>query len=500
MKKKIIFNKNFFKKSTIFFIFAIIFSSISLVNHYNFRTYAFDLGIRNNAIYDYAHFRFNDCMLMQPQFENVLSDHFQIFPIILSPFYYVFGSWTFLIFQIIFILFGGMGIKKLIFFMTKNERLSNMSLIHFFSIWGIYSALSFDFHDNVIGAMLLSWFIYFVFKENWKFAGIFLFFILISKENVAFWMFFVNLGLLSLFYKKEKNIKFISIFAIISLIYFLFIVKFVMPSLANESREYLHFKYNAIGENMSEAIKNIISKPKYIFSLLFENHLKNPGYFGIKSELHFIVLLSGGIFLIIEPRFLIMLMPIYAQKLFNNDMGKWGLNYQYSIEFVPIFTFAFFYCVANSQKMPYLQKFKNKNFKYILAYIFVISTIITTISTMDNRVSKWYSPDNLRFYSKKHYFRNFDVSDVHKKLKLIPENAILSAQGSLVPHLSFRDFIYLFPTVKNSNFIAILKSDENYYPLNKDKFLKKVSEYKNSKDWGIFYEDENLIFLEKIEF
>jgi len=134
-------------------------------------------------------------------------------------------------------------------------------------------------------------------------------------------MFFVNLGLLSLFYKKEKNIKFISIFAIISLIYFLFIVKFVMPSLANESREYLHFKYNAIGENMSEAIKNIISKPKYIF--------------------------SGGIFLIIEPRFLIMLMPIYAQKLFNNDMGKWGLNYQYSIEFVPILTFAFFYCVAN---------------------------------------------------------------------------------------------------------------------------------------------------------
>lgn len=119
----------------IFLIFGILYSCISFVNHYNFRTYGWDLGINNNAIFDYAHFRWNDCMIMQPSFTNVLSDHFSLYPILVAPFYWIFGTWTMLVFQILAILFGGLGIYKYVRRLSENETLSRIALLHFFTIW-----------------------------------------------------------------------------------------------------------------------------------------------------------------------------------------------------------------------------------------------------------------------------------------------------------------------------------------------------------------------------
>ncbi|HEY4799718.1 MAG TPA: DUF2079 domain-containing protein, partial [Bacteroidia bacterium] len=90
--------------------FATAYSLLSLVNHYNFRTYAYDLGVQNSALWDYAHFRFNNCTLIQPELKNYLSEHFELFIMLLAPFSFVFGTYTLLIFQIVAVLFGGFGV------------------------------------------------------------------------------------------------------------------------------------------------------------------------------------------------------------------------------------------------------------------------------------------------------------------------------------------------------------------------------------------------------
>ncbi|MGB0432144.1 MAG: DUF2079 domain-containing protein [Bacteroidia bacterium] len=89
--------------------FAVFFGLITFVNHYQFRTSSDPLGIYTNAIYDYAHFRANDCKLLTPLnaeletpfFDNKLSDHFTPIQFIIAPFYYIFGTYTLLIFQLI---------------------------------------------------------------------------------------------------------------------------------------------------------------------------------------------------------------------------------------------------------------------------------------------------------------------------------------------------------------------------------------------------------------
>ena len=483
---RITFNKN----RSVYFIllfFGIIFSSVSLVNHYNFRTYAYDLGIYNNAIYDYAHFRWNDCMLMQPQFKNILSDHFNLLIIFISPLYWIFGSYTLLVVQIAAILFGGYGIFLFFRSRTDKEYIPLLAMIHFFSIWGIYSALSFDYHDNVVGTMFVPWFFYYFDKQDWKKALLFFSLLLISKENMALWAIFIGIGLVLLNLKDRQKQKYAALFSVLAAVYFIVIVKAVIPSFANDSREYLHFKYAALGNNFSEAFVTIIKHPGYVFNLLFENHLKDPDANGIKSELHYMILISGGYTLLYRPQYLIMLIPIYAQKLFNDDYVKWGLNVQYSIEFVPVLTIALFSWLLTIERK-----------KYAL-YVSVIATALTfysTISALDHRVSKWYSPEANRFYSGSHYKRDFDVKKMHAALKLIPDNAVVSAQSPLVSHLAFRDFIYQYPDVFNSEYI-LLSEKESTYPLSQEEYNKKKNEYLNSTEWEIIYNENPLLIFKR---
>ncbi|MBS1765312.1 MAG: DUF2079 domain-containing protein [Bacteroidetes bacterium] len=452
--------------------FGLVFSSISLVNHYNFRTYAWDLGINNNAIYDYAHFRWNDCMIMQPQFKNILADHFSLLPLLVSPLYWLFGSYTMLIFQIVAILLGGVGIFKYFKARSSNFNLSVIAMIHFYSIWGIYSALGFDYHDNVIAAMLVPWLFYTFENRKWKWAVFFFILICISKENMALWAIFIGLTLF-LLNRKTSDLRLKSLYlSAFALFYFILVVKVIIPALSNDGREYLHFHYKALGENFGEAIKTILTKPQYVFSLIFENNTGWNEANYIKSELHFFVLLSGGYALFYKPQFIPMVIPIYAQKLFNDDIGKWGLNYQYSIEFVPILTLALY---------SLLQERNQKN-SIIIYLLPCIITIAATISSLDHRVSKWYNPEQLRFYQKEHYKTPYNVKDVQEVLNQIPSNAIVSATNGLVPHMAFRDFIYQFPVVNDAEYIVLLKSS-NTYPLSQSEFDEKLNELNQSNDW-----------------
>jgi len=465
---------------------------VSIVNHYNFRTYCLDLGLFNNAIYDYAHFQWNNCSLLLPNFQinNTLGDHFSLLPVFISPFYWLFGSYTMLIFQIMGILWGGVGIYKLIFKISTNKAFSLLAVVHFFSIWAIYSALGFDYHDNVLAAMFVPWFLYFVHIEKWWYAAICFFLILVSKENMALWMSFICFGLIVMYYKDWKKLKYLIPGAIISGLFFILLIKLIIPSISSPGNGYIHFDFSALGKDMYDVIISIIKYPKHAFSLLFENHLGDPLYNGIKTELFFVVILSGGFALLFKPQYLIMLFPVFLQKLYNDDFAKWGINYHYSIELVPIITIALFLWIAD----------KSYKWKNLLAAFFILITMYTTKSVLDNRKSLWYSPVSEQFYSRQHYSRNFDVKEVYSALNHIPENAKLSAQNSLVPHVCFRDEIYHYPFIGNAEYIALLTADENIYPFQtKEEYNKNIENLKQSGNWIIYFQNTTTLILKRIQ-
>ena len=485
MLKKITLNL----KNGIILLFGIIYSLISLVNHYNFRTSALDLGTYNNAIYDYAHFRFNDCMILQPQLNNLLSDHFELVIILLSPFYYLFGSYTLLVFQIVFILAGGIGIYKLaneVF--LKDESLSLIAMSHFYSFIGIFTALSFDFHNNVIGAMLVPWFIYFFYKEKFGAAILIFLFQIISKENIALWSAFICIGLMLLTYKDKIKFKFAGILTILSLVYFFTVINFIIPSIANEGKNYMHLSvsYTAAGNNFGEIVLNLTSNPKLLIELLFTNHTGNPNADYVKAEMYILFLSSGGLLLFLKPQFLIMLVPIFAQKMFHNDYLKWSVSSHYTIEFIPILTIGVMFVVFS---------FEKAKTRYILLLTTLVISCLATIRTLDNSIV-FISKSKIRFYQKGHYEKQYNVRKIHAALNNIPKNAKVSAMSPFVPHLAFRDYIYSFPVINDAEYL-VLSKNESSYPLKKEEFYLEMEKLSNSPEWEIKLQENDLLILKR---
>ena len=465
-------------------IYATIYSSISLVNHYNFRTHAHDLGIETNTCWDYAHFRVNDCMMMQPQFKNVLSDHFSLLHMIYAPLVFVFGTYTLLLIQIVVILLAGFGIYKYFSFKSGDHWLGILAAIHFYSIFGIFTAIAFDFHNNVIGAMLVPWFFYFFEKDKRKTAALFFILLMCAKENMALWSFFIALGLLTVNFKNKSRRYFLMSLATLAITYFIVVMKYIMPSLANEGRDYLHFTYNALGNNFGEAVVNIFKHPIKTFSLLFENQDNDPFQNMYKSELHFIVLISGGIIFLYRPEFLIMVLPIYAQKLFSDYGIMWGLAYHYSIEFVPILCIALFSWIMN---------FEKKNTQYKFAALGIFMTMAATAYTIKSAISIPWMKDHIQINTKAHFKRDWNIQDVYDLMKLIPPNANVSAANEIASHLSLRDYIYLFPTIGNAEYIILL-NDDSAYPLSPEQNKIEIDKLLVNPEWNLV-SNKGIVYL-----
>lgn len=463
-------------------IFVILYALISLVNHYMFRTSALDLGAYTNALYDYANFQWNDSTAFKTEPENLLADHFDLYLIILSPLVWIFGTYTLLIAQITAIGAGAIGVFKFFENRFPTQSISLFAAANFCAFFGVFAAVSFDYHSNVIAACLVPWFFYHIEKENNILSLVFFILILISKENVSFWMTFVCLGLLIEHFKNRKLRKALLFYTVGSFVYFILIIKVVMPAISNAGA-YPHFHYSTLGHDFGEAFIYLISHPIDAVTTFFTNHTDHPHGDYVKLETHVLLLISGLPFLFFKPQYLIMIIPVYFQKMFHDNHLMWGIGGQYSIEFAPILAIGIFMVLA---------QLKSKKKRRITSFIVLTLTIAATIRSMDNTVL-YTNKAALRFYQADHYKRDYDVAALHKKLNEIPENAVISAQSPFLPHLSLRDDIYLFPTIKDAEYI-IFAPDENPYPITKEELQKITLQLTNSKDWEIQYDKAVKIF------
>lgn len=474
------------------FFFLLIYSLLSLVNHYYFRTYAFDLGIRNNAMFDYLHGHWNQATVMYPfkYFDNVLGDHFCLLPIFFAPFSWIAGSYTLLIIQILSVVWGGIGVYFLVAGLSNSKQLPVLAQLHFYLMWGVFSALSFDYHDNVIAAMLVPWYAYHLLKNENKAALIYLIIILISKENMALWMIFISSGFAVYAYKNIPVRRMSLIHAGVSALSFLLIMKVLMP-LAGNGQDYQHNSFSVLGDGPMDILKSAVLHPGKMFSLLFEvpDVAKYGDFIGIKAELHFFILAAGGIALIFRPQFLWMLLPVFGQKLFNDDFVKWGVLGHYSIEFVPILTIALYVWVSSFQKQKWI---------LALAWIFLITNFLNTFSMLDRpTTSRYYLVSQLRLYHAKHYSREFEPQEAHKVLKMIPDDAAISANHVFVPRLAFRETIYTYPYIgKDTEYILLLKNSNDVYPLSRVESDAKLKALIENPDWTIQYESADLILFQ----
>jgi uncharacterized membrane protein len=265
----------------------------------------------------------------------------------------------------------------------------------------------------------------------------------------------------------------------ISMVYFGLVQMVLMPALNPQGISNHLGNYSHLGHGPLEVMKTMITQPRYVFYLLFESLKVDEYSFKLKTQLHFMVLMSGGLALLYRPHYLVMLAPIYAQKLLSSNQAHWGVYDHYSIEFAPIIALAF---------TEWMQHFPFRKWR--------MAVVVTTISTAT--FFNWHPmKSNVGFFLPSHYQGGLEVKAVNKALELIPDDAIVSAANVLAPHLADRDRIYLYPVLKDAEYIAILTDKRDPYPFLPKDWPQHLTEVRSNPDYQILHDADNVLIVKR---
>jgi len=430
----------------ILLFFAFLMGMITFVNHLNFKTFSLDLGVYTNALWDYSHFQWNDSRTFLSQSTNLLHDHFDLYLIIFSPLSYLFGSYTLLIVQWLSILFGAAGFYKWMLSADSRSSVALQGLIYYLSFFGIYAALSFDYHSNVVASSLFPWFWMALEKGKWKSSLIWLFFILIGKENLSLWM--AAVGLTSLFLISNKKLA--GVITFISAVYFVLISQFIMPLMDAAEGKPMKFAYSVLGSDMKSALIHLFTHPIESLKLLFYPQFDIQGFEYAKWEFWCFLIGSGFWLIVKRPVFLIAFAPLILQKMFHDQPTLWGIEAHYNIEFLPLLGIMIFLAIAPMQSKT----------KVRLSWVVVLLQLGVTVRMMDH-TEIWMDKTRLRIYRAEHYPNWAMWSEREKLIESIPKDAIVSASSRAVSHLALRDKCYTYPDVPSDVEYIVIIPDES---------------------------------------
>jgi len=467
--------------ATVFTVAGVVYALISLVNHYLFKTYALDLGLYTHALYDYAHFRAADCSMFKPLPQSLLSDHFDLYLMILSPLVYVLGSYTLLIVQIAATLLGGWGVYKLISLYTNDNWLPILASVTFFFSFGIIHAIAFDYHSNVLTAMMFPWLLYFLKQRKFGLTTLFIVLFVIGKENMSLWLFFIVLGLMWDYRKDKQSLWHLAAYAAFSILYFFVINMIVMPRLGGSGGGFA--RYAHLGDNYAKIAGGLLTHPLEALRVMFTNTIGLPKYDGIKEEFYLCALASGMLITVLKPNYLLMLVPLLAQKMLASDPNFWGISFQYSVEFVPVLVISSFLVFV---------KLKKNRWRMTLALVLLLSTVLTTFYTIGVPKST-IMVDQLCVYQSRHYQqKDFDTKYARELIAMIPDDASVCAAPMFVPHMAFRRHIEDFSSTKNTQAEYVLIT-EHYFLFQKNKVLL----FGNRNDYETVATDGTLFLLHR---
>jgi uncharacterized membrane protein len=234
-------------------------------------------------------------------------------------------------------------------------------------------------------------------------------------------------------------------------------------------------------------LKNILFHPIEFLRHLFSNHSGNPKYDWVKTEFYIFIALSGAFVLLLKPTYLLMLLVPIVSKMCYDDPAIWSIDCHYSIEFAPVISIGLFLVLG---------KLKSLRLQRNLAILASVFSFAVSIRLMDHSIYM-HDYNRLRIYQMGHYNRGHNIQIIHQYLKQIPTNASVSAQSPLVSHLAYRDKAYVYPIVKDAEYIVLSRVEPETYPIEKQGLIQGLNDSIASGRWLIIVDLPEISVLKK---
>jgi len=469
---------------------------VSFVDYFCARIYNEDFQYVREVVNSYAQGKILEPVWNTPQ-------HYSLSVYISAvPFYILFGNVGILLYQWLMVGVGAWGIYA--YARLLLPRGSIWPLVHFFGMWGLYSALAGCIYLEVTGLLMVPWIFYAFHRKKWYVFAFFFAFIVFSKENHAIWSIFL-LPTLWFLYRQEMGTarwKALWIAGIGVIAYLIIIFGIINPYLLSKSGHSIsriEFLYNHLWASDNpfnptvwptkwhEKIRNIIRNLPYLWALLWTepctDFYGNPCWYlrGIKSEFHLAVLVSGGWTFYKNPVFLFTLLPVYAYKLLTAEPQTWGTIAHYSIEFSVILPISLIW---------FMRRF-SAPWAWRIGLIAAVLAHLMNYMLLERRLSIWYIPELFQWYSCNHYCDPALYKEITEAAQRIHPGDITLMQPRLRPYFPIPDGSNPSNTDKPSTWMFIVTTDP--FSPNAD----SVRSLLRSGEWYIAYEGIYVKLLRK---
>jgi len=380
-------------------------SFVSLNRFWQYEVFYYDFGIFDQAIWSVAHFKAPIIDHLAVGRNWIFADHFNPSIFIFSPLYWFTDkSEILLIAQSIFVGLSGIVLYSIGNKILKNFSLSLSVLVCYLFFIGLQNAIISDFHEvtvSVLPLMLTFWAV----LANKKILY-FLFLIITLGFKESIFVVGIGIGLYIFLTKKEwKRISVITI--VISLLWGIISIKFIIPYFSGGIYQYLSLSHSEFGNP---------------FIILFDSTIKRRTLFYSFLSFGFLPLLSPQLWFLLFQDFYTRFVP-YAQT-------RWYLGLHYNAQSAVFFGIGSFYGILFLNKIQYVRQFLP-----LLGIILIINAVFLYRFILHGPFGLFYNP---AFYK---HTRDFTFLD--ELIKKVPKNSSVMTQNNLAVRFTHQNIAML---------------------------------------------------------
>lgn len=401
------------------FLYVLIFSFFCLYKYSTFNYVGLDLAIFNQVFYNSSQGNLFG-LTIHPH--SYLGDHFEIFIVLLLPFYFILkSSAILLVLQSLFL-----GLSAWPLFLIARKKLSSslalfVCLLYLSNVF-VHNINAYEFHILPFAIFLL--FFTFYFYQERKF-GLFMLFLglsLLVREDVS--LVIIMFGVLAAIEKRKWF--WVAVPVILGLGWFIFAMK--MTGLISGYGQYKFIRYYGwLGADVKSIILAVINHPWPVIKHFFSG-----------TNISFLVgiFVPFGFLPLLKPKYLLLPILVFFQIILLASAGGLALEIHYTSLFIPflfialIFVFDKIFYQASRIKILKILKREKAIFLTLLFLITLYSALVIGPA--------YYFAKNVFAFPK---IKN-EVSLRRYFINQIPEKAAVAGGFHFLPALSSREKVY----------------------------------------------------------
>jgi len=433
--------------ATIIGIYTVVFSYFSIMKHQSFGTYAWDLGIFNQALWttlNDGRFFYYTCELLINPSGSFFGIHFSPILFVVLPFYAIHPTpQTLLVLQSFVLALGAIPLYCL----AVNELKYRVAGLVFVLTYLLYPPLQginwFDFHVQSFLPLFFFSTLLFLKRQNWKIYFFFVVLSLMVEEHASMIVMFI--GVFGLLHNRKQywpiktltgfrsKVFLVPIITIILSTMWYIMTLWVRDSVFQINPNFL-YEFNAAANWSVLGVSDPIMVPLHI--LLFPARAIKALGFDFLIKISYLLILFGP--LALKPlgsvKYLVPTMPWFVLMLFSNYQPYYNIFNQY-----PAYIVAFIFVAAIvtiSRRCDDLRTMRKPLITVFLCSL-VASILVSPLSPI---VTIVYPEHGVKPFNQHDEF-------IHEVITYIPSDASIITQSSLFPHISSRSNAFVIPFI-----------------------------------------------------